>query len=180
MAAVPAGAFGHEAVEPDAVTVAGRWAGYLGLLAGFGVPILAVVVLRHVPRSRIVRLVGGLMLLSAVATLALAARAGGEVEGGDLAGYLLDSRNGMLQLARAVLLAAGGLAALLLAGRAAKVALAVTAGTAVAGIVLLTAAGHASAVPGFSAMASQVVHVASAGVWVTGVVLLAMVLDLAA
>lgn len=175
VAAVPAGAFGHEAVEPDAVTVAGRWAGYLGLLAGFGVPILAVVVLRHVPRSRIVRLVGGLMLLSAVATLALAARAGGEVEGGDLAGYLLDSRNGMLQLARAVLLAAGGLAALLLAGRAAKVALAVTAGTAVAGIVLLTAAGHASAVPGFSAMASQVVHVASAGVWVTGVVLLAMV-----
>jgi copper transport protein len=175
VAAVPGGGAGHEAFEPDGTTVVGRWVGYLGLLAGFGLPILAMVVLRHPPRARIIRLVGGLMLLSALATLALAVRSGGEVEGGDIGAYLLGSRNGTLQIARAVALAAGGTAALLLAGRAAKAALAVTGGTALVGMVLLIAAGHASALPGFSAMASQVVHVAAAGVWTTGVVLLALV-----
>ena len=175
VAPVPGGGAGHEAFEPDATTVVGRWVGYLGLLGGFGLPILAVVVLRHPPRAEIIRLVGGLILLSAVATLVLAVRAGGEVEGGDIGAYLLESRNGTLQLARAVALAAGGAAALFLAGRAAKAALAVNGGTALMGIVLLIAAGHASALPGFSAMASQVVHVAAAGVWTTGVVLLALV-----
>jgi copper transport protein len=175
VATVPGGGSGHEAFEPDALTVAGRWFGYLGILAGFGLPILAPVVLRHVPRARIVRLLGALMLLSAAATLALAARAGVEVEGSDVGAYLLDSRNGALQLTRAGVLAAGGIAALLLAGRASRVALVVAGAAALAGVVLLTASGHASAVPGISAFASQVVHVAAAGVWATGVVLLAIV-----
>jgi methionine-rich copper-binding protein CopC len=88
VAAVPGGGSGHEAFRPDALTVAGRWVGYLGLLAGFGLPILAVVVLRHAPRAGIVRLLGGLMILSAAAVLVLAIRAGGEAPGSDLAAYL--------------------------------------------------------------------------------------------
>jgi copper transport protein len=175
VAAVPGGGSGHEAFRPDALTVAGRWVGYLGLLAGFGLPILAVVVLRHAPRAGIVRLLGGLMILSAAAVLVLAIRAGGEAPGSDLAAYLLESRNGTLQLARLVVLAAGGIAALLLAGRAARAALAVAFAAALVGIVLLVSAGHTSALPGIGAIPSQVVHVAAAGIWTTGVVLLALV-----
>lgn len=175
VARVPGGGSGHEAFQPDALTVAGRWIGYLGLMSGIGLPILAVVVLRHAPRAMIVRLLGGLMVLSAAAVLVLAVRAGAEVPGSDLGAYLLESRNGTLQLARVTVLAAGGIAALLLAGRAARAALAVAGVAALVGIVLLVSAGHTSALPGIGAVPSQVVHVAAAGVWTTGVVLLALV-----
>lgn len=168
---VTAAGSGHEGFEPDAVVTVGRWLGYLGLLAGFGLPILAWVVLRQPPRPQILRLAGGLLVLSAAAALGLAVRAAGEA-GGDVGGYLFASRNGTLQLARAVVLAAGGVAVLGLAGTRARAALWTAGGASLVGIGLLTAAGHASAVPGLGAMASQVVHVAAAGVWMTGVVVL--------
>jgi copper transport protein len=170
--AVPAGSSGHEGFEPDAVVTVGRWLGYLGLLAGIGLPIVAWVVLRQPPRSLLIRLAGGLFLLSAVASLGLALKAAGEVDGGEIGTYLFGSRNGQLQVARAGVLALGGVAVLALAGAWPRVALWVSGGAALLGIGLLTAAGHASALPGISAIASQVVHVASAGVWLTGIVVL--------
>jgi copper transport protein len=170
--AVPTGSSGHEGFEPDVLVTVGRWVGYLGLLAGIGLPIVAWVVLRQGPRPLLIRLAGGLFLVSAVATLGLALKAAGEVEGADIGSYLFASRNGQMQVARAGVLLVGGAAVLALAVAAPRAALWVSGGAALVGIGLLTAAGHASALPGFGAIASQVVHVTAAGVWLTGIVVL--------
>ena len=163
---------GHPAFDLDVARTLGRWLGYLGLLAGFGMPIIAAVVLQQVARPPILRLLGGVMFLSAAATLALAVRSAAEVDAGDIGAYLLASRNGGLQLARSAVLAAGGMAGLALAGPYGRAATWTMGTAAMLGIVLLVMAGHASALPGIAAIAAQAVHVAAAAVWLTGIVVL--------
>ncbi|MBA2631819.1 MAG: CopD family protein, partial [Chloroflexi bacterium] len=119
----------------------------------------------------LVRLLGGALLVSAAATLAVATLAA--LETGSTVDYLFGARNGMLQTARAAVAAAGGAMLLLVAPRAAG---AVAAATGLVGIILLVASGHSAAVPGVASLISQVVHVAGAGVWIGGIVgLLALV-----
>jgi copper transport protein len=161
------GAMTHD--EADPLRVIGRWLTYLGLLLALGVSVFHRLVIRDGPMPpRLVQLLAAGLGVSAIATLAAAI--GAALEAGSVPDYLLGTRNGALQLARAGVAAAGAAAMLLVAGRhASTVAIA----TGMAGIVLLVAAGHAAALPGPVPMLAQVVHVAAAGIWIGGLITLA-------
>ena len=154
--------------ETDPMAVIGRWLTYLGLLLALGFAVFFRVVIRDRPMpARVARLLGLALLGSAAATLGAAAASG--LEAGSIGDYLAGSRNGSLQLARALVAAAGGAVLLAIAPR---LAAAVAAVTGLTGIVLLVMAGHASALTGPVPVIVQVVHVAGAAVWIGGIVAL--------
>ncbi len=159
----------HAAAEPSAVI--GRWLTYIGLLLALGLAVFHRVVIRDGPMPRLlVRGLAAALVVSGVATLGAAAVSG--LESGDVGGYLVDSRNGALQLGRAAVAGLGGVALVLVPARVAGL---VAGAVGLAGIVLLVLAGHASAIPGPAAVASQLVHVTGAAVWIGGIVGLAAV-----
>jgi copper transport protein len=173
---IPAGGLTHASVdEGSAVTAVGRGLAYAGLIAGFGVPIIARVVLRQRPGRRAIGLVGALLIVSAVATVALAIRAGLALEGDQPGEYLFGSRNGPLEVARAAVIGTGGAVVLVLARRRPGMALPVAWLAAAIGIGLLVVAGHAAALPGFAPLAVQAIHVAAVSVWLSGVACLLVV-----
>jgi copper transport protein len=156
----------HE--ETDPLDTAARWLTYLGLFAALGVPLFLRLVLRVPAAALPMRIVGGLLAVSAAASLLLAIRAATESEGVFI-DYLIGSRNGQLQLARALVLAVGAGVVLATAGRRAAWASATAAAAAAIGIALLVAAGHSAALPSPVAIVTQFVHVAAAAVWASGV-----------
>ena len=170
--AIPGAGGSHGSDDGDWPMAVGRWFGYLGMLASFGLPVIAVTVLRRRLRSEALRAVAGLLLVSAAAVLVMvlwsAASAASAAEG-DLAGYLLGSRNGSLQLARAAVMLVGGVGVWLLAGRRPGQATALAAATGLAAIGLLAVSGHAAGLPGVAPILGQVVHVAAVAIWLTGV-----------
>ena len=149
----------------DPVDAAGRWLTYLGSLLALGAPIFHWVVIRRGPMTRkLRRALAGLLLVSGAATVAVAVSSG--LEAGSVVDYLASGRNGPLQLARAAVAGAGAAVLLVVAPRWANVAAAVIG---LAGIVLLVAAGHASALPTPVPALGQVVHVAGAAIWISGI-----------
>ena len=116
------------------------------------------------PRS-LRRAIAGLLLVSAVATVVVAAVSG--LEAGSISDHLLSGRNGLLQLARSLVAAGGAAALLVLPGRWAGIAAGTTG---LAGVVLLVTAGHASALPTPVPIVAAAVHVAAAAVWIGGIV----------
>lgn len=151
--------------QPTGVDLLWRWLTYAGLLAALGIPIFHAVVIRGGPMpAALTRLLAAGLLVAAGATLVAGVLSG--LEAGAVGDYLLATRNGLLQLARAGVAALGGFA-LLVAPAAVSRAVAILAG--VVGLALLVAAGHAAALPGPVPLLGQVVHVAAAGVWVGGI-----------
>ncbi|MGI8828679.1 MAG: copper resistance D family protein, partial [Candidatus Limnocylindria bacterium] len=123
------------------------------------------VVIRNGPMPRaLTRLLALGLFVSAGATLIVAIIAA--IEAGAVVDYLIGTRNGGLQLARAVVAALGGVALLVVPGR---IAGAVAAATGLAAIVLLVASGHVAALPGPIPLLVQIVHVAGAAVWIGGI-----------
>ncbi|MGH2446912.1 MAG: copper resistance protein CopC, partial [Candidatus Limnocylindria bacterium] len=167
-----AGASGMTHDQTDPIRVAGRWLTYVGLLMALGIAVLHRVVIRHGPMpAALVRVLAIGLFVSAGATLVAAVGAG--IEAGSVTDYLFGSRNGTLQLARAMVAAVGGVAMLAVAPR---IAGAIAAATGLVGIVLLVSAGHASALPGPVPVLAQVVHVAASAIWIGGLAgLLAMI-----
>ena len=164
VATTPGGGMVHE--ETDPIAVVGRWLTYIGLLLALGMAVFHRVVIRDGPMPAVLpRALGAALLVSGAATFVAAVASG--IEAGSVIDYLLTSRNGLLQLARAGVAAAGGVALLVVAARLAG---AVAATTGLVGIVLLVAAGHASALPGVVGIANQVVHVIGASIWIGGIV----------
>ncbi|MCV0402473.1 MAG: copper resistance protein CopC [Chloroflexi bacterium] len=154
----------HEAADPSAVI--GRWLTYIGLLLALGLAVFHRVVVRDGAMPRLLtRGLAAALLISGVATLGAAAVSG--LESGDVGGYLVDSRNGALQLGRAAVAVIGGVGLALVPLRWAGT---LAGGTGIVGIVLLVLAGHASGIPGPAAIASQLVHVSGAAVWIGGIV----------
>jgi len=152
--------------ETDPIAVIGRWLTYFGLLLALGLAVFFRVVIRDGPMpARVARLLGLALLGSAAATLVAATASG--LEAGSIGDYLAGSRTGSLQLARALVAAAGGVALLAIAPRLTATVAAVTGLT---GIILLVMAGHASALTGPVPVIVQVVHVAGAAVWIGGIV----------
>ncbi len=167
VATLPVADGGMTHTQPAPLDVIGRWLTYLGLLAALGIAIgFRVVVRAPMPRS-MARVVGIGLIVAGSASLVLAVANG--LEAGSAGDYLLGTRNGALQLARAVVALVGGALLVLAPGFAPRLVAAVTG---VAGIVLLALAGHAAGLPGPVAVLVQVVHVGAAGVWAGGVVLL--------
>lgn len=151
--------------QPTGIDLLWRWLTYAGLLAAVGIPIFHAVVIRSGPMpAALIRLLAVGLLVAAGATLVAGVLHGHEA--GSAGDYLLATRNGLLQLARAGVAALGGVV-LLVAPAAVSRAAAIGAG--VVGLALLVAAGHAAALPGPVPLLGQVVHVAAAGVWVGGI-----------
>jgi methionine-rich copper-binding protein CopC len=155
-------------------TAVGRALGYVGPLAGIGLPVIGWVALRGRFRPGVLGALGFALLVSAVAVFAVAARSALGADPEQPAAYLTGSRNGVLQLSRAGLFAVAGLLVIGLAGRAQGAALAVTGAAALGGIGLQVLAGHAAGLPGPAPLVGQAVHVAAVGVWLSGVALLAV------
>jgi len=170
VATTPGGGMIHS--ETDPIGVVGRWLTYVGLLLALGTAAFHRLVIRDGPMpAALPRAIGAALLVSSAATLVAATASG--LESGSVIDYLLTSRNGLLQLARAGVAAAGGMALFVVAPRLAGI---VAAATGLVGIVLLVAAGHASALPGVVGLLNQVVHVIGASIWIGGIVgLLALV-----
>jgi copper transport protein len=167
-AAIPGAGHAADHAEADPLRVAGRWLTYLGLLLALGMPIFHAVVLRYGPMPRsLLRLLAVGLGISAVATLVVVTAAALEADA--FPAYLVETRNGLLHLARAGVALAGVVALLVLPAALAGIA---AAGAGLGGIVLLVAAGHASAVPGVGAPIGHVVHVAGVAIWASGVVAL--------
>ncbi|MCA1588402.1 MAG: copper resistance protein CopC/CopD [Chloroflexi bacterium] len=152
--------------ETDPARVVGRWVTYIGLLLAVGIAVFHGAVLGggRMPRV-LVRLLAAGLGISALATLGVAIA--GALEVGSVLDYLVDSSNGRLQVARALVAGAGAGVLLVVPPRLAG---SVAAGAGLAGITLLVGAGHASALPGPVAMLAQVVHVVGAAVWIGGIV----------
>lgn len=160
------GAMTHAGVDP--LDVAGRWLTYLGLLLAFGAAVIQAGVLRSQPMSREVALgLAGMLAVAALATLGTALVSG--VAADSPVDYLIGTRNGGLQSARAATAAVGAVVLLVLPRRTAGVVAGVTG---LAGIALLVAAGHAAALPSPVPVFVGIVHVAAAAVWITGLVAL--------
>lgn len=158
----------HATAEP--IDVLSRFLALAGLLGAIGLALFHLVVVRDgaLPPA-LARLIAVGLAGAGVATLAGAVV--NALEAGTGLDYLLSTRNGALQLARGIL-ALGGAAALVLVAPAARHATAMTVG--IAGTALVVAAGHASALPGPLPIAAGTVHAAAAGVWLGGVVALAL------
>ncbi|MBA2266390.1 MAG: copper resistance protein CopC/CopD [Chloroflexi bacterium] len=162
----PSGGLVH--TETDAAGVVGRWLTYVGLLLALGMAVFHRVVMRNGPMpAKLARSLGIVLLISSAATIAMAVASG--LEAGGIGEYLAGTRNGILQLGRGLVAAAGGAALLIIAPRLAG---AVAAATGFIGIVLLVMAGHAAALPGPVAVLGQVVHVVGAAIWIGGIVAL--------
>jgi putative copper export protein/methionine-rich copper-binding protein CopC len=160
------GASSHEVHgDADVIGVVGRWLTYVGLLAAIGLAAFHWLVLREsaMPR-RLIQLLAAGLALAAIATLLSALAAG--VESGAGAAYLVESRTGLLQLARALVAGVG--AAALIWGPALW-ARPIAIGTGLAGVALLITAGHASAIPGVVPILAGIVHVVAVALWVGGV-----------
>jgi copper transport protein len=151
--------------DADVIGVVGRWLTYLGLVAAIGLTAFHRLVLRQgpVPR-RLVQLLATGLTVAAIATFLTALAAG--VESGAGLAYLVDSRTGLLQLARA---SVAGVAAAVLIWAPARWARPVAVIAGLIGVVLLIMAGHASAIPGFVPILVGVVHVTAVGIWIGGV-----------
>ena len=158
--------------ETDLLSVIGRWLTYVGLLLALGLAVFHRVVVRGGPMPRaLVRALAAGLGISALATLGVAIA--GALEAGSVPDYLAGSRNGTLQVARAVVAAAGAVSLLFVASRVAGLVAAVAG---FAGIALLVGAGHAAALAAPAPMLGQLVHVVGAAVWIGGIVgLLALV-----
>jgi len=151
--------------ETDAPGVIGRWLTYIGLLTALGVAVFHRVVIRNGPMPHALRRLLALgLFVSAGASLIVVVIAA--LEAGSVVDYLIGTRNGGLQLARAIVAALGGVALLLVSAR---IASGVAAAAGLVGIVLLVASGHSAALPGPLPMLVQIVHVAGAAVWIGGI-----------
>jgi copper transport protein len=160
----------------DPLGLAGKWLGYLAMLLGLGVPLFAVAVLRTDARLRrgAVQALGWLLVAGGLSLFALAVRVPW-VNGDPLGDYLLGSRGGLLALARSAVLLGGGAATVALAGRGTQTApLGAAASAAVLAMGLHVAGGHAAAAGTPIPVVVQLVHLGAAGIWLGGVVLVAL------
>jgi copper transport protein len=169
-----------------AAEIQGKVLAYGGGMLAFGLAILAWLVLRpafgRIPRSAaygagiglIAAGAGCLLLLVVGADSLPGAGAGGP--GTDYLAFAIDSRVGRLLLGRIVVGALGGSAVLLLArfsrerGTAGAIVVGGVAGA--ASLVLAAGGGHASAFSSPVPIAMDVVHLGSASVWLSGLVML--------
>lgn len=159
----------------DALGLAGKWIGYLGMLLGVGIPLIAVAVLRDVRlRPGVGMVLGGLLATGGLVLLALALRTPLS-SNESLVAYLLESRGGQLAVARSVVLVAGGAVAMGLSRRGRlDASLRVAGAAALLGIAIHVATGHAAALGSPVPVLVQVVHLVGAGTWLGGVAMLAM------
>jgi copper transport protein len=166
---------GHSAQHAVADTLA-RLAGQLGALLAFGLALIALAVVRPLDAGSGRRLGwwSGVALLAAAGGAAVLLPLQASNVGIDVLDYATDSTAGRLLVART---AAGVLAAAIVIGAAVQLRewrwapLAGVGGLTI--IVLLAVSGHATTLGTLAPVFASIVHIASAGVWLAGLVVLA-------
>ena len=179
---------GHDATQA-AVEVQGKVLAYGGAMLAFGLPIVAWFAIRpalggRLPRAfalgcgvaQIATAVGiGLLIVVSVATLP---SAGGTAARPDAGAFLTNTRPGQLLVTRLAVAAVGGAIGIVLArmGRGGAAFAAALAGSTI-GIALLAVSGHAAAFDNPVPILVDMVHVASGGTWLSGLLSLAVLSD---
>jgi copper transport protein len=149
-----------------------RIAGDFGFLLAFGTPLISLLVLRT-PRSvGVAKLIAGSLLVGVIGAAGLLIL-GAISTGLDLPTYGLESRTGILLMARGAIALVGAAAILAVARRRPFAALPIGVLAAGLGIVLVAAGGHAAAYASPAPVAVIVVHLAAAAIWLSGILSLA-------
>jgi copper transport protein len=178
---------GHDSTQA-AVEVQGKALAYGGIMIGFGLPIVARFVIRPATRRspRMILIGPGVALLAAalgtglliVVGVATLPSAGGSAAPPDGGAFLTTTRPGQLLLARIVAAAfAGGLALVLARIGRAGAALACACAGGTLGVALIAISGHAAAFASPVPALVDAVHVAAGGIWLSGLVSLALLSD---
>jgi methionine-rich copper-binding protein CopC/putative copper export protein len=143
---------------------------YLGLLLAVGLPVIGWLVLRRPIPARVLAGVLGLSAFGSVGLLLVSATTAGV----DPLAYATTGRSGLLFTARTAIAILGALA-VWLAGRAPRPRLAggLAAAFGFVGLVAVALVGHASAFASPAPTVAIVLHLAAAGVWVSGLTALA-------
>lgn len=159
--------------------VVSRAVGYLGLLLAFGLFIIGSAVVRPAierwPRALGLLAIGALALaaLGAVGGLVVGISAVGSFTGTPM-DYVTGSRTGLLLGSRFIVGALGALLGLALLGRNPRATNLVGASAAVVGLGLAALGSHANAEGAIGPVVTDVVHMAAAGVWLSGIVCLVL------
>ena len=164
---------GHTAGVAALETI-GRALGDMGAMVVFGLALVALIVVLPSAPALGPRFAAGAAcaaLIGAVGAALLADSAAQAASLGPL-DYLTGTRSGELLAMRSALLAVGGVGALVMARRGPRSSLALSAAVGIVAIALLAASGHGAAFDTPSPIAAMVVHVASAGVWLAGLLTL--------
>ena len=144
----------------------------LGFMLAWGLAIGAVVVLRA---ARLGNAIAGALAVGAFGSLTLAV-VGALSSGAPSFSYVVATRTGVLLLAR-MAVALFGIVAIRTSVRAGRPRLGVLAGgvAGLLGIALIVEAGHAAGFASPTPFAAGVVHVASAGIWIGGLAIVAWI-----
>ena len=160
---------GQAILEPVA-----RWAGEMGSMLAFGLVVVALAVVRPLDQTaaRMLANWAGLALVVAAAGAASMIVASASQAGTDPFIYAGHSQPGRLLLARAVLGSVVGAAALVLVSRWPPASLALSAPGGALLVLLLALSGHGSAFDSPVPSLMIAVHVAAAGSWLAGLLVL--------
>ena len=168
-----------------AAEIQGKTAGYGGVMAAFGLAVLALLVLLpglgRVPRGTGYGIGVGLIVAAGGCLVLVVAGATGLTAGGaapDYLRYATGSRAGVLLTARLVLGLVAGLVAIVMArqGRPSRAVL-VGGLAAAAEIGLIAAGSHAAAFSSPLPVAVDIIHVGSASIWLGGIIALGALTD---
>jgi len=168
-----------------AAEIQGKTAGYGGVMAAFGLAVLALLVLLpglgRMPRGSVYGIGVGLIVAAGGCLVLIVAGATGLTAGGatpDYVRYVTASRAGGLLASRLILGLAAGLLVIGL-GRAGRPSRAVLVGglAAAAEIGFIAAGSHAAAFRSSLPVAVDIVHVGAASIWLGGIVALGALTD---
>ena len=141
-------------------------------LLAFGLAVIGWLVLRWPPPSSTARLIAGSLVAGAIGSAGLMVLAGA-TPGLDPIAYATGSRTGILLLARTVIGVAGAAVVVAVARRRSGLATVAGGIAALGGLGLVAAGGHAAAYSLPVPLAAMVVHLATAGTWLAGLVTIA-------
>jgi copper transport protein len=165
---------GHSAATALLETI-GRASGDAGAMLLFGLALVGLIVVLPIAPGlgrHVVVAAAAASAMGAVGALLLAISSAGAA-GLAPADYITGTRNGVVLVVRAAVLVAGAVTTLVLARRSVRASLAVAGVTGIVAISLLAAAGHSGAFSSALPIVAMVAHVAAAGTWLTGLLVLA-------
>jgi copper transport protein len=161
---------GHDAAT-SLLETESRVVGDLGLMLGFGLPVIGSLVVRRPQSTGIAKAATVALVLGGIGSFGLVVL-GAMSTGLDLLTFAVGSRPGLLLVARGVLLLAAAFVAMILLRRSPHVSSLAAGSAGLLAIVLLTIGSHAAAYSSPAPLTVGVVHVAAAGIWLSGLVVL--------
>jgi copper transport protein len=165
---------GHSAGTALLETI-GRASGDAGAMLVFGLALVGLIVVLPIAPGLGRQLVLGAAAASVIGVvgavlLAISSASAAEMNPAD---YVSGTRNGLMIVARAAVLVVGLAAVVAMARRSVRASLLAAGVSGILAITLLAAAGHAGAFNNVLPVVAMVAHIAAAGTWLTGLLVLA-------